>query len=113
MLSLKKYNDGYIDQDGCFWEDKYSWFYSGILGFCGCGCDNQKLLTIFLSFNLITDYGAYRFDPEAIRKFDSDYLDLALHIFDKEQLTEHGSSVYGSWLEQKGLDIYKILTNMD
>lgn len=109
MLKLTKQLDGtYLDEEGCTWDSKEEWFYVGILGFCGCGSTDSanKATEVFKLFT----HGEYNiFDNEKAKKINPDYLDLILHIFDERGLTEHGGSVYGSWLEAKGIEILKIL----
>lgn len=105
MYSLKK--DGeeyYLDQDGVSWQDPESWFFCGILGGCVCGSGNLegraiKVLELFAT-------------PHEDRKwsvYDEPADEILAQWMDSKELLEHGTSIGGSWLTEKGEEIYKVL----
>ena len=90
-------------------EDAYLYFralfYYEILGFCGCGSPqmilNRVIVPLLEAFidgpyeNFDINYGKNTGLSEAVVEF-------FLHYLDELGLTNHGSSVWGSWLEESG-----------
>ena len=90
-------------------EDAYLYFralfYYEILGFCGCGSPQMVLNGVILPLLEGFNDGEYE-------NFDRNYgkntgyseaaVEFFLHYLDRLGLTNHGSSVWGSWLEDKG-----------
>lgn len=89
-------------------------FLSEICNFCGCGC-NEKLLRYILKF-----LECYNYDGEGLmlskKLFDKEFshplmsdddawvsYELLAKWVDSIGLSEHGTSVYGSWLTDEGL----------
>lgn len=108
--SLKKVREdewGYEDQDGCHWDSVSSWFWGGVLGGCGCGSSEElgemavKLLKHFAT-------------PHMERKldlYDSEAYEILAHWMSEKDLIEHGTSVGGSWLTEKGEEVYEAVNN--
>lgn len=95
----------YMDQDGCHWNSAKEWFYLEILGGCGCGSSED---IAELAFNLISLFATDFNDRKWSVYDDIEYEILANWMYSKE-LIEHGSSISGSWLTNKGKAIYSIL----
>ena len=80
-------------------------FYYEILGFCACGSPQMILNGVILPLleaycdgpyeNFDRNYGKNTGLSEAMVEF-------FLHYLDERGLTNHGSSVWGSWLEESG-----------
>lgn len=82
-----------------------SYFYFEILNFCGCGSPigilDEVILPLLDDFN----YGPYEnFNHRTAEDDDisKPLIEFFLHYFDALGLTNHGSSVGGSWLEESG-----------
>lgn len=95
-------------------EDFIKDFFICVFNFCGCGC-------LQLSARFIKEVLNYFEEEEGL---SSPYLNLAkleeytnnkcitdfiLHFLDSYGITEHGSSVYGSWLTIKGQKLKEYL----
>jgi len=106
MLSLTKdLDDGYIDQDGLHYDTPAEWLWIGILGGCGCGSAEHFAEE---SVRLLTDFAT----PMELRKnlaYDSEFYELLAHWIDSVGLIEHGTTVRGSWLTEKGKHVYEVI----
>ena len=107
IYNLQQENDGYIDQDG-FYYDKPEDLLWQILGGCGCGSADEfsdeafKLLTYFAT-------------PHEQRErsiFDDRFYELLAHWFDSCELIEHGTNITGSWLTEKGEQVYEAINRI-
>lgn len=81
-------------------------FYYEILSFCGCGSPNSvcDLLLDFLEC-FTGDYDLI--DRNLVNKLLSEnsnhiWHDFMLYFLDSKGITEHGTSIYGSWLTEEG-----------
>lgn len=82
-----------------------SYFYSEILNFCGCGSPISILDEVILPLLDEFDYGPYEnFNRRTAEKggISEPLIEFFLHYLDALDLTNHGSSVGGSWLEESG-----------
>lgn len=82
-------------------------FFVEAFEFCGCGC-------LSMSINFVRDILNCYEDEEGLSSphlnldkaegvcGNDNITDFVLHWLDTVELTEHGSSVYGSWLTDKG-----------
>ena len=97
---------GYIDEEGCHYDDDESFISTHILGFCGCGCPEEALKYIKGILELLKDYK----DPNYWSKLDNFFNNneglkyTMFYLLDSKGLTEHGYSVPG-WLTEKGKGI--------
>lgn len=89
------------DKDGCYWQSYEAFLWGGILGFCCCGNPDAGLAEIKEVLEAI-EHGTLQ----------DKYL-LHYYVLDKEHLTAHGTSVYGSWLTQKGKDFLTVLRSIE
>lgn len=93
-------------------------FYYDILVFCGCGHPSEALDFVLYFLNCFIDEAwketilLDRFSLKECLKnfkgFDDESgtpcaVEFILHYLDKLELSEHGSSVYGSWLTDAGI----------
>lgn len=87
-------------------------FLIEIFDFCGCG-------------SLLDGTGVFL--KQVLNAFDDDFLsldkikevcktneimDFTLHFLDANELTDHGTSVYGSWLTEKGIALRECLNEV-
>ena len=80
-------------------------FYYEILSFCGCGNPQMILNGVILPLLEAFNDGAYENFNMGYGKntgMSEALVEFFLHYLDKLGLTNHGSSVWGSWLESKG-----------
>jgi hypothetical protein len=104
-LSVTPQDDGWIDQDGTFWESLRDWFFIGILGGCACGTGEVPTLAIEL-----LDYFAKEHVDRGSNPVYSDRAAEAIaHWFDAKDLIEHGSGIAGSWLSDRGRAVHSLL----
>lgn len=115
-----KQEDGsYIDAEGCHHDDAESFLQCHVLGFCGCGAPQDALEYVRGALRHTANLKLVHENVSTHRKGDAwsvawdawDKAGKALmgnadwftrYWMDKERLTEHGSSVGGAWLTEKG-----------
>lgn len=78
--------------------------------FCGCGSIPMVIDYINDVLNCFDDRSNFGCNPylnlnkiKEICHEDDNIIEFILHYLDAVELTEHGSSVYGSWLTEKGI----------
>lgn len=92
--------------------------YYEALGFCGCGspegtCD--YILTMLRMFHRSNSMMQTLFGSDSVSNgrqklgMTEEQLDFILKWLDSVHLTDHGSSVYGSWLTDYGILVKNIL----
>lgn len=87
--------------------------YYEALGFCGCGspewtCD--YILTMLMMFHRSNGTMEILFGRDSVsNEMTEEQLDFILKWLDSVHLTDHGSSVYGSWLTDYGVLVKNIL----
>lgn len=82
---------GFFDTDeSVYYPSLEDLILNGVFNFCGCGCPNKVFDQIYT--------GLVSIEKESPLEVD----DLLLYVFDRDGLTEHGSSVCGSWLSPYG-----------
>lgn len=69
-----------------------------LFGFCGCGDPEFELLNFLKTLKIIKGNECAPFE-----------LQIYLYILDKEKFTEHGTSVFGSWITEKGEALFCLL----
>jgi len=102
-----------LSPDGCYYSTEAEAMYY-TLGLCGCGQPEN------IHKFLIDCLGARKSDCEQIldikkieiiiKEKPNIVAEFVLHFLDSVQLTEHGSSVYGSWLTERGKQFLEIGT---
>lgn len=89
-------------------EEFLTGFFGEAFGFCGCGCLSMSIKFVRDVLNCYEDREEDNLSPylkldKAKEVCGNDNItDFILHWLDSMELTEHGSSVYGSWLTEKG-----------
>jgi hypothetical protein len=97
---LKKDEDGFIDKDKIYWEEKNDYIYVEKLAFCGCGNPEEVSINYILPI-LIKIKDQYNFDYDNLQDM------FVLYYLTDKNFIEHGSTVRCSWLTENG----KILLN--
>jgi len=98
-------SDWYKDQDGISHESPEDWLWS-FLGGCGCGSHDEILARVRTVFHLFgTDYR----ERGGWSIYDDLTDELIAHWLDHAGLIEHGSGIGGSWLTDKGHQVYNSL----
>lgn len=92
-------------------------FFIEAFNFCGCGCLHMSIKFISEVLNCYEDEDGWSSPhlnlDKAIEVCGNDNItDFMLHWLDTVELTNHGSSVYGSWLEEKGKALRDYLKNV-
>lgn len=90
-------------------EEFLTGFFGEAFGFCGCGCLSMSIKFVRDILNCYEEdeeegwYAPHLILDKAKEVCGNDNItDFILHWLDSVELTEHGSSVYGSWLTNKG-----------
>lgn len=95
----------YIDQDGVSWSSIKAWFFTGVLGGCGCGSsDELGERAIVVLENFASDDWENRFSV-----YDNEADEVLAHWMHSRDLIEHGSGISGSWLTEKGKNVFEII----
>jgi len=95
-----------IGPEGSHYDNEAEAIYFDQIRLCGCGCprDVHKFLLECMASNSdshpnLIDHKKVveliKANPEVVAEF-------VLHFLDDRDLTEHGGSVYGSWLTERG-----------
>jgi len=121
---IEKYKreDGYYDEDDCYYEDAESILTVHVLKFCGCGLPGEAMEFVGKVMRLLRDMHDDHDVWDAKWKeldelFPNDGIRyLVYYYLDNLELTEHGGSVPG-WLTEKGkqvlFDIEQTLNEQD
>lgn len=95
----------------------YEVFVYGFLNFCGCGCGIRVSGLIRSFLDCFESYDGTLFDSDTYKsKFPGrteTEMEFMLKWVDSLGLSEHGTSVYGSWLTDKGVAFRELLRKMD
>ena len=91
-----------VDVDEFFCVDEITdYFYFEDLKFCGCGYRDESEKLIMSILDTFDAYHCYNFDSE----HDETKIglhDIALKILDSHGFIDHGTSIYSSFLTNKG-----------
>jgi hypothetical protein len=105
MLSdFGKLEDGmWVLPDGTSCEDKDD-VLSSFLGFCGCGCPEETFKYIASALELIRDNTDWDTRHAKLCELcgGKQAADFMLYFLDSKRMTEHGTSIGGSWIDEKG-----------
>ena len=95
--------------DNCFYCDLDGAIWCGIFNFCGCGDRGYELERIYKTLKILNRED--RLDREEIYPVENGY-QIYLYLLDKFEFTEHGYSIYGSWLTEKGKALMYVLRHI-
>ena len=98
----------YIDQDGTSWNSPEDWLWIGILGGCGCG-NSYELSELVLK---VLELFATEHEKREFSVYDDLKYEIIAHWLDSKDLIEHGTSINGSWLTEKGESIYNVIKTL-
>jgi len=110
---IRKKTEQFIDEDKCEWESYEQYVWSGVLDLCGCYSESLFDLTFEILGKLyeakITKDGSYFYDYKEQSQHYTDLQELILHNLSRANLTEHGCSVRGGWLTDKGFKLCEMI----
>lgn len=104
---LKKVDDSeypYLDENGVSHRSKKSYLQTEIFRFCGCGDPDSAMLFVRDMLKLLEERKGWSEEIKKELPTDGVYY-FVLYMLDDKGLTEHGSSVGGSWLTDKGKEV--------
>lgn len=99
----------YTDSNGVSWRTVREWLWCEVLGACGCGSSDELADLCWRVFDESSDFG-----KPGIYTFDNPLAaEVIAHWMDHAGLTEHGGSVFASWLSEKGKAIHGHILAVD
>jgi hypothetical protein len=105
-------NQMLIGPDGCHYDDEASAMYYGQIGLCGCGRPEEVHKFLLECMAAKDDKYENIIDHKKVIELVKENVDIVaefvLHFLDDRHLTEHGVSVYGSWLTDRGKQALEI-----
>lgn len=99
-----------LEVDGVSYEGASGYLWIGVLGGCGCGSADQlaeKAVAVLKNFELKP------MDPNRFNVSEDIANELLAHWLDNKGLLEHGGSVGGSWLTDKGKEVLKLIKDYE
>lgn len=104
-LGISENDYGYVDSQGFYYNFLENAIWGGVFDFCCCGDVSKGLKAIKECLEAVESKEA---------KDESDFRFYVLfYVLDKLELTEHGFSIYGSWLSEKGKDVLTVLRYLE
>lgn len=105
-------NEMFIGPDGCHYDTKSEAMYYGVFNLCGCGNPEEVHQLLLDCLDARHDEHENIIDAKKVEQLILSKPDIVaqfiLHFLDERVLTEHGGSVYGSWLTPLGEQVLKI-----
>ena len=103
----------YVDDNRVTWtaDDNspgvHQWYFIEVMGFCGCYSDDlfSDIMAVLWEFEKKPCLYLVAINLEGPDK----YKELILHVMTDKGLLEHGSSIRGSWLTEKGKQVIKTI----
>jgi len=99
----------YLDDNNCQWDNAEDFIHGFILGFCCCGYPELSLQYVRDTLNYINNPQKIPYDQwvdEGLKLFGSESAKyFTLYVMDNFGLTDHGGSINGSFLTDKGHNI--------
>ena len=99
-------NFDYLDPEGISHEHPYD-YLAGIIGLCGCGSHDELAKKTWVIFKAIVTEQENKY--ELI--YENELNEFIAHMLNHKELLEHGTSVGGSWVTEKGQKVYDWITN--
>lgn len=108
IASLTLDGDMWIDDEGVAWTSRESFVGIALLGFCGCGAEDEALEFVL---EALEAFGDRENGYKRIRAMvpDNGMGAFVLYQFDHHGLIEHGSTVRASWLTDDGKAVLAFL----
>lgn len=112
LMSLKKEDESYIDEDGVYYDSAISVIFSKYLEFCTCG--NQRAVAKYIldGLKLLRNARLLNYDMFNIKQNSyfgsSSGADFFWLWAESRGFTEHGSCIPG-WLTDEGVDLIECL----
>lgn len=81
------------------------------IGLCGCG-DPEGVVSMigdYLKLKKSQTYIDHDAIAEFVDKWDAHLMLFMMYILDRKEFTEHGSSVYGAWITDKGERLLELI----
>lgn len=111
-LGLTHDQDGwYVDASGCAYppdppdhNNLGNVLQSGVLGFCNCGCPGANVEFVGQVLSVLASDDPWDVQNAKLREMAGSEVvhDFVLYVLDDKNLLEHGGSIGGSWLTNKG-----------
>lgn len=98
-------NFGWIDPECKEFEDTVF----DDIGICGCGDPDSVLDMLEEYLEKKSDYMSFKDQIAFAEKYHEELMLFMMYIMDNKGFTDHGSSVYGSWLTDKGKHFLELL----
>jgi hypothetical protein len=114
LKDLRPEDDGFIDQDGCFWQTKSDYMNIGVLPSCGCG-DPASIGKYVKEMLLkhVHQTGSKDYSHNDRTSYDDLPVMFFLSWADSEGYIEHGSTIRCSWMTKKGDELLRDLTEIE
>lgn len=105
LKDLKQEGNGFIDTDGCSWQTRADYMFTGVLVSCGCG--DPPSIGRYV-YDMLKKY-VYLGNEDYSCWDRTSYEDLPVMFFlswaDRCGYTEHGTSIRGSWITDLGKEL--------
>lgn len=103
-----------LDGDDCTFQDVLDVVMVGIFNLCSC-FDHEiwnDMLIILKTFQEAQAQEAFVHCTELKIEGPEKYKELLLHLLHNKHLTTHGSSARGSWITEKGSELYSDIVKL-
>lgn len=97
----------YEAPDGCHYKSPSEYLWIAILGGCGCGSGDLP----YRAAEVLRNFGREHLSKERWSVYDDAANEVLAHWLDSKGLIEHGGSVNGSWLTDKGEELLHIINS--
>jgi len=93
------------DYKECYFESKEDFLWIYVLGGCGCGSAEEISK---IAWKVFEEFGKPH-EERTLKIYEKIEYEIIAHWLDDKKLTEHGTSVCGSWLSDSGRKLYETL----
>lgn len=101
-----------VGPDGCHYESEQEAVYFSQFGLCGCGRPNSVHKFLISCLEATNDDYPNILDANKIQSIIENNPDIVsefvLHYLDSVSVVEHGGSVFGCWLTERGKQVLEI-----
>lgn len=95
----------YEAPDGLWYGSPEEYLWIGILGGCGCGSGDLPEQ----AYEVLKNFGREHLSKERFSVYDKPEHEVIAHWLDNKELIEHGGSIGGSWLTDRGRELLKVI----